>query len=165
MNDIYEDIIETERLLDQCFDLQTGEVDEAREAELQAKKEALIAEGLEKLCNLRANKIAYISGLDAENKRIAEKTATEKKKLNQLDNFILLIHQKSGKDKSIAGTWTVGTRRSTQVRITDPNFNDPRFFIIKTTEQLDKMSLKEALKNGETIPGAELVTNYNLSVK
>ena len=164
MPGIYENIMEAERLLDECYDLETGEVDEKREAELAAKKEALIAEGLENLCNLRADKLAFINGLDAETQRIADKAKAEKKKLASLERFILLIHQKSGKDKSIAGTWTVGTRKSTQVRV-EPDFADPRFFITKTTEQLDKVSLKEALKNGETVPGAELVINYNLSVK
>lgn len=164
MPGIYENILETERLLDECYDLETGEVDKEKEERLAVLKDALIAEGLENLCNLRADKLAYINGLDAEAARITDKAKAEKKKLARLENFILLIHQKSGKDKSIAGIWTVGTRKSTQVRV-EPDFADPRFFITKFTEQLDKVSLKDALKNGETIPGAELVTNYNLSVK
>lgn len=165
MPGIYENIMEAERLLDECYDLETGEVDEEKEARLAAAKDALIAEGLESLCNLRADKLAYISGLDAEAARITDKAKAEKKKLASLEDFILLIHRKSGKDKSIAGSWTVGTRKSVQVRIIDPDFNDQRFFVIKQTSQLDKIKLKDALKNGEDVPGAEFVTNYNLSVK
>lgn len=115
--------------------------------------------------SVSADKLAYISGLDAEAARITDKAKAEKKKLAGLEDFILLIHRKSGKDKSIAGSWTVGTRKSVQVRIIDPDFNDQRFFVIKQTSQLDKIKLKDALKNGEDVPGAELVTNYNLSVK
>lgn len=165
MPGIYENIMEAERLLDECYDLETGEVDEEKEAELLALKEQIINEGLENLCNLRADKLAYIAGLDGEASRIADKVKAEKKKLASLEDFILLIHRKAGKDKSIAGSWTVGTRKSVQVKIIDPDFNDPRVFITKQTSQLDKMKLKDALKNGEEIPGAELVTNYNLSVK
>lgn len=165
MPGIYENIMEAERLLDECYDLETGEVDEEKEAELLALKEQIINEGLESLCNLRADKLAYIAGLDGEASRIADKVKAEKKKLASLEDFILLIHRKSGKDKSIAGSWTVGTRKSVQVKIIAPDFNDPRFFITKQTSWLDKMKLKDALKNGEEIPGAELVTNYNLSVK
>lgn len=165
MPGIYENIMEAERLLDECYDLETGEIDEAKEAELLTLKEQIINEGLESLCNLRADKLAYIAGLDSEASRIADKVKAEKKKLASLEDFILLIHRKSGKDKSIAGSWTVGTRKSVQVKIIAPDFNDPRFFITKQTSWLDKMKLKDALKNGEEIPGAELVTNYNLSVK
>lgn len=165
MPGIYENIMEAERLLDECYELETGEIDEAKEAELLALKEQIINEGLESLCNLRADKLAYIAGLDGEASRITDKVKAEKKKLASLEDFILLIHRKSGKDKSIAGSWTVGIRKSVQVKIIDPDFNDPRFFITKQTSQLDKMKLKDALKNGEEIPGAELVTNYNLNVK
>lgn len=127
MPGIYENIMEAERLLDECYDLETGEVDEEKEAELLALKEQIINEGLENLCNLRADKLAYIAGLDGEASRITDKVKAEKKKLASLEDFILLIHRKSGKDKSVAGSWTVGTRKSVQVKIIDPDFNDPRF--------------------------------------
>lgn len=165
MPSIFDNIIETERKLNLCYDLTTGEVDEAKEAELNAAKEELIAEGAEKLCNLRAEIMANLAGLEAELNRLTDKTKTAKKKLASLEDYILLILSRSGEEKIKAGTWTVGTRRSTAVRITDPNFSNPRFFITKTTEQLDKVGLKDALKKGEIIPGAELATNYNLSVK
>lgn len=80
MPGIYENIMRAERLLDECYDLETGEVDEEKEAKLAAAKDALIAEGLESLCNLRADKLAYISGLDAEAARITDKAKAEKKK-------------------------------------------------------------------------------------
>ena len=77
---------------------------------------------------------------------------------------ILLIHEKSGQTKSIAGTWTVSTRKSTQVNVIDPTWYDARFFKTETVEKLDKMALKEALKT-EEIKGVELKTNINLVVK
>lgn len=101
MPSIYNNIVETECLLDHCYDLETGEVDEAKEAELLALKEQLINEGLEKLCNLRADKLAYIAGLKAEATRMADKAKAEEKKLSSLEDYIMLIHKKSGEKKAL----------------------------------------------------------------
>lgn len=164
MPSIYDNILEVEQLIDTAYDLETGEIDEERERQLIQIREQIILSGLEKLCNLRADKMAYAKVLKEEEERIKAKRQAEEKKLASLDDYILLIHQKSGEKKSPAGTWTVSTRISTQVNITDPNFADERFIRRETVEKLDKAALKEALKT-EIIPGAELKTNVNLVVK
>jgi hypothetical protein len=164
MPSIFENILEVEQLIDTAYDLETGEVDEERERELLMVKEQIILTGLEKLCNLRGDKNAYIKALKEEEERINAKRKAEEKKLESLDKYILLIHEKSGKPKSIAGTWTVSTRKSTQVNVIDPTWYDARFFKTETVEKLDKMALKEALKT-EEIKGVELKTNINLVVK
>ncbi len=164
MPSIYDNILEVEQLIDTAYDLETGEIDEERERQLIQIREQIILSGLEKLCNLRADKMAYAKVLKEEEERIKAKRQAEEKKLASMDDYILLIHQKSGEKKSVAGTWTVSTRISTQVNITDPNFADERFIRRETVEKLDKAALKEALKT-EIIPGAELKTNVNLVVK
>jgi hypothetical protein len=164
MPSIYDNICEVEQLLDTVFDIETGEIDEEKERELIQLREQIIISGLEKLCNLRANKEAYVKALKEEEDRINAKRKTEEKKLTSLDDYILLIHQKSGQQKSIAGTWTISTRKSTQVNILDPDWHDDRFFKKEVVEKLDKVALKEALKT-EQINGVELKTNINLVVK
>lgn len=164
MPSIYENIQEVNQLLDTAYDLETGEVDEEKERKLVELRDRIIHSGLEKLCNLRADKLAYIQALKSEEERIKNKRSAEEKKLESLENYILLIHSQSGLRQSVAGTWTVGTRKSTQVTIVDPQFSDPRFVRRETTEKIDKAALKEALKS-EIIPGAVLKTNINLVVK
>lgn len=164
MPSIYDNICEVEQLLDTVYDLETGEIDEDKERELLQLREQIILSGLEKLCNLRGNKAAYIKALKEEEDRINAKRKTEEKKLTSLDDYILLIHQKSGQQKSIAGSWTVSTRKSTQV-ILDDDFNNENFQVIKEVKTVDKAAIKEALKNGEDVDGAKLVTNYNLQIK
>lgn len=164
MPSIYENILEVEQLIDAAYDLETGEVDEEKERELTQIREQIILSGLEKLCNLRADKAAYAKALKEEEERIKAKRQVEEKKLAGLEDYILLIHQKSGEKKSVAGSWTVSTRTSTSVNIIDPNFADERFIRHEMVEKLDKAALKEALKT-EIIPGAELKTNINLVVK
>lgn len=165
MPSIYENIMETDRLLDACFDLETGEVDEAKEEELKALREKLIAEGLEKLCNLRAEKMAFLEALRTEEDRLAAKETAEEEKIRRLEDYILLIHRQSGKDKSTAGTWTVGTRKSTRVVIKSPEIIDPRFVETRQERIVNKSKIKEALKSGATVAGAELETRENLVVK
>lgn len=164
MPSIYDNIMEVEQLLDTVYDLETGEIDEEKERELIQLKEQIILSGLEKLCNLRADKVAYAKALKEEEERINLKRKTEEKKIDNLEDYILLIHKKSGQQKSIAGTWTISTRKSTQVNIINPDWHDERFFKQETVEKLDKKALKEALQN-EEIDGVELKTNINLVVK
>lgn len=164
MPSIYDNICEVEQLLDTVFDIETGEIDEEKERQLLQLREQIIISGLEKLCNLRANKEAYVKALKEEEERINSKRKSEEKKIASLENYILLVHEKSGLTKSIAGTWTISTRKSTQVNILDPDWHDDRFFKKEVVEKLDKVALKEALKT-EQINGVELKTNINLVIK
>ena len=42
----------------------------------------------------------------------------------------------------------------------------PKEFIkVKTEEKPDKVAIKDAIKSGEKINGAKIVTNYNIQIK
>lgn len=160
---IYQDIINTEKLLNQCFDLETGEIDEAKEQELNALHSLLIAEGAENLCKLRCNLNAEYEGLNQEKKRLDEALKRKAKNIERVENSLMFILAHSPEDKIKAGTFTVSSRKSTQVLLAE-DFNDERFLIRKETVTPDKMAIKNALKLGEEITGAELVTKLNLKV-
>lgn len=161
---IYNDIIDLEKVLDACYDLETGEVDEQRETELKALHDKLISNGAESLCKARINITTELDGLKAEKKRIEEAIKRLDHKLQYLENNLLFIYQHQSEDKLKAGTFTISTRKSTQVKVSD-DFSDERFLIRKETVQPDKIAIKEALKAGEVIEGAELVINDNLTIK
>ncbi len=161
---IYNDIIETEKLLDQCYDLETGEIDEEKEKQLAELHEKLIAEGAEKLCKLRANLNAEFDGLYAEKKRLDDALKRKGKQIERLEQSILWIYRHQTEEKLKAGTFTVSFRNSTQVKVAD-DFDDIRYMIVKETRQPDKVAIKEALKAGVVIDGAELVVNQNLTIK
>ena len=161
---IYNDIIETEKLLDRCFDLETGEFDEEREKELANIHNKLIATGAENLCKARTNISSELDGLKAEAKRIADAIKRAERKIENLENSIFWIYRHQSEEKLKAGTFTISTHNSTQVKVTD-DFADERFIIRKEIVQPDKVAIKEALKSGEQITGAELIINYNLTIK
>ena len=127
-------------------------------------KTATITSGLEKLCKIRANKEAEIVALKTEAKRIADKAASEAKHLDNLEKYMLSLFKRSGEKKLTAGTFTVGTRQSTAVVLAD-SFDDEKYMRTKTIVEPDKTAIKEALKNGVIIPGANLEIRENLSVR
>lgn len=161
---IYDDIVDTEILLDKCYDLETGEIDEEKEKELHELHDKLIAEGAEKLCKARANLNAEYEGLKAEAKRIDEAAKRTASKIFGVEKSIMWIYSHQQEEKLKAGTFTVSTRKSTQVKV-DDDFSNEDYLIIKEVRQPDKVKIKEALKAGEVIDGAEFITNYNLTVK
>lgn len=130
---------------------------------IQAKIDT-ITNGLETLCKIRERKQADIVVLKMEVKRMEEKADREEKSLKRLEDYIVSMLKRSGEKKLSAGTFTVGTRTSTSVYVA-PDFHDERFIRTTTTSVPDKVALKEALKNGETIDGASLVEKENLSIK
>jgi hypothetical protein len=50
------------------------------------------------------------------------------------------------------------SRRSEAVAIDDPEALDAQWLVIKTTSQPDKAAIKSALKAGQPVPGAQLLS-------
>jgi hypothetical protein len=158
---IYNDIEAAEQLLAQTYDAETGEITGDYEAaeKLRAEVQAL---GLETLCKARANRLAVINNIKAEEERLRARRQRLEKQVEGLEEDINVVYQHGDAPVQYAGNFTVSTRKSTQV-ITDGNFYDERF--IRTTTSVDKAELKKALTAGEQIMGAHLQTNYNLQIK
>lgn len=77
--------------------------------------------------------------------------------LNAIDLFEL--------DKIELPTITVGTQRSSSLQITDESKIPLKFIKIKQETMIDKVAIKEAIKNGETIRGAEIIENKHLNIR
>lgn len=158
---IYNDIEAAEQLLAQTYDAETGEITGDYEAaeKLRAEVQAL---GLETLCKARANRLALIANIKAEEERLKARRQRLEKTVDSLESDINAVYQRGDAPVQYAGNFTISTRKSTQV-ITDGTFYDERF--IRTTTSVDKAELKKALTAGEQIMGAHLQTNYNLQIK
>jgi hypothetical protein len=158
---IYNDIEAAEQLLAQTYDAETGEITGDYEAaeKLRAEVQAL---GLETLCKARANRLALIANIKAEEDRLKARRLRLEKQVEGLEDDINVVYQHGDAPVQYAGNFTISTRKSTQV-VTEPTFYDERF--IRTTTSVDKAELKKALAAGEQIMGAHLQTNYNLQIK
>ena len=158
---IYNDIEAAEQLLATTYDADTGEITGDYEAADQLRQEVQ-ALGLETLCKARANRLALIANIKAEEERLKARRQRLENTVDRLENDINAVYQRGDAPVQYAGNFTISTRKSTQV-ITDGTFYDERF--IRTTTSVDKAELKKALTAGEQIMGAHLQTNYNLQIK
>lgn len=118
----------------------------------------------EEMCKARQNCIADNDAIDTEIKRLMAKKATNTRAIEFYENELMRAVEMHG-GKFNAGTFTVGTRKSTVVVVDETIFNDDRFKVTKTEVKIDKMALKTALKEGEAIKGAELVDKQNIAIK
>lgn len=158
---IYNDIDAAEQLLAQTYDAETGEITGDYEAAEKLRQEVQEF-GLETLCKARANRLALIANIKAEEERLKARRQRLEKTVDNLESDINAVYQRGDAPVQYAGNFTISTRKSTQV-ITDGTFYDERF--IRTTTSVDKAELKKALTAGEQIMGAHLQTNYNLQIK
>ena len=141
-----------------------GDVDMDALNNLMTAKTETIERGMESLCKIRARKMADVTTLRDEAKRLIDKADREIKSLERLEQYMMDMLMRSGQQKLTAGTFTVGTRMSTSVYVA-PDFNNPEYMRVTTTSAPDKVAIKEALKAGATIDGASLTTKQNLAVK
>ena len=158
---IHNDIDAAEQLIAQTYDAETGEITGDYEAAEKLRQEVQ-ALGLETLCKARANRLALIANIKAEEERLKARRQRLENTVDSLENDINAVYQRGDAPVQYAGNFTISTRKSTQV-ITDGTFYDERF--IRTTTSVNKEELKKALAAGEQIMGAHLQTNYNLQIK
>ena len=121
---------------------------------------------------LQSKSIAYlefVSSRETLNKRIDEEIkrlqALKKSNANlisRLKNSLLNAVKLYGNFE--VGLTTFGTRKSSSVQVEDVNSLPKEYKVVKVTEQADKKAIKEALKNGESIQGCEIVENLNLKI-
>ena len=119
-----------------------------------------------------------LSVIDKEIKRLtAEKSAREHKKewlKNRVDYFVKrqftdengnIDEESVHKYKLELPHSKISYRKSDSVEVTDFDKLPEKYIKTKIEKNPDKVAIKNAIKGGETIEGAKVVTNYNLQVK
>ena len=163
---IYSDVIECENLFEElCVNHETGEIDMEQEKSLDELRKQIINEGMEKLCKVRANKLADIEALKAEEKRIAEKRKSLEKGIDKLEGYMDFIYRKSGVDKLKAGTFTVSSRKSIKTIVDNEELLPPHYKIQKVEYKPDLKAIKNDIQNGQFVAGCHLEEVYNLQIK
>lgn len=87
-----------------------------------------------------------------------------KAEIDRMKNALLVFLQLSGQDKVKAGTFAVSTATMQAVQITDESAI-PRNYLVEQPPKIDKIGIKNALKAGEEISGAELVKNTGVRIR
>ena len=96
-------------------------------------------------------------------KDIADRAKAKQAKLEWLKRTTIASIQALGKPVDEADI-RVSTRKSEAVEV-DEEILSREWFFETVTYKPNKTALKHALKNGEPVEGASLVTNYSLSIK
>lgn len=142
-----------------CIDEESGEIIDADAlAELSMERDKKVEGVALWIKNLRAEADA----LKAEKEAFAER---EKQARTKIDSLTAYLSQALNGEKFSTPTVAVTFRRSQSVSITDAEAIPEAYMRTKTTVEPDKTAIKDALKGGEQIPGAELVTNLNPQIK
>ncbi len=103
--------------------------------------------------------------VDEEIKRLQEIKKRNNKKAEWLERTISNAMQQFGIEKVESPTLKLSFRKSESTEVINEAQIDDKFMTIKTTKTPNKTAIKEAIKSGEVVYGAVLVTNMNLQIK
>jgi uncharacterized protein (DUF342 family) len=108
---------------------------------------------------------AEIGNIDAEIERLTKYKEQNKKLKERLKTTLSVAMQHFGIDELKTSTLKINFRKSESVEITNEDLVNEKFKVEKITKSISKTAIKEAIKNGEVVLGAELSQNLNLQIK
>jgi hypothetical protein len=101
--------------------------------------------------------------IDAEIKRLKQLKEQKENAIDKLKSAVSDAMQLYGIEKIDSPTLKLSFRKSESIEVSE-NI-DKKYLVEKTTLQPDKNAIKQAIKDGQQIQGAVLVTNYNIQIK
>ena len=100
----------------------------------------------------------------AEEKRIAERRRALENKADRIRQYMKDALLSAGIDKVDAGTFSVRVGLSQgSLQIDDQSKLPPKY--IKIIQDVDKAAIKQAIKNGEVVPGAHIEAGTTLTIR
>ena len=140
-----------------CIDPETGEVNAEKLGELMIQREQKI----ENIACWIKNLVSDAKALKDEKKALDERIKAKENRAESLKKYLesILKGQKFETTKC-----AVSFRKSQSVNISDLSAIPTNFLRIKPAEA-DKTAIKAAIKNGETVTGAELVDKLSMTIK
>ena len=169
MADIYEIDNRLQTLCNEMFDTETGEIVQDEESfnkifdEIQLDLNAKIENTMCFVKNLNADAKAIKDEKAQLDKREKQKEALANRLQNRIDYYIK--HQALNKYKFETPKVRISYAKSSSVNITDMTQLDKKFIKTEITETPIKSDIKDAIKNGESVNGAEIVTKVTMRVK
>lgn len=122
----------------------------------------------------KASNIAqYVAVLDgqvdvfkAEEKRLSERRRAIENHQKRIKEYIKLNMENLGIDTLEAGTFTIKLQNNPEaLNVTDESKIPAKYIITETITKPDNAAIKAALKNGESVPGAELTRSRSVRIR
>ena len=169
----YEINSEIQATLDAYLEIDGNLVDSETGEVLEEAAAVAVAQRLEELQVAKEEKLesiaCWIKGLDAEEAAIKaeEKNLAARRKAleNKRDRIFQFLQRMLDGEKISSPRVKVSYRKTTSVNILNLSEIPTSYKRVKTIEEPDKNAIKEAIKAGETVPGAELVDGVSMSIK
>lgn len=105
-----------------------------------------------------------IDMLDAEIERLKAFKNDRQKMADRLKEKISDAMNVYGIEKIESGSIKLSFRKSESVEVTDEKVI-PSEYKVPQPDKISKSAIKDAIKQGEQVPGASIVINYNLQIK
>lgn len=102
--------------------------------------------------------------MKAEKMRLAARQAAAEKKAEGIKKYIAASMDSAGGEKIKTSKVAIGWRKSESVQVEENAFLPDEYLTFKAPEP-NKTAIKKALKAGEKIDGASLVTANNIQIK
>lgn len=119
---------------------------------------------IENICKVIRNLTAEMEMYKTEKDRLAERQKTAENGIKRLKDSLLHYMLTTEQNKVKQGVFSVRVNRSDSVSITDP-LSIPTDYLKFSEPTINKAEIKKALKNGDEIPGAELVKNESIVIR
>ena len=102
-----------------------------------------------------------------EYERLVALAEADERKAQRLENLLIdvLTKLEPGQTRFELPRYRISARSSASVEITDEDLIPEDMLRVKTTTAPDKTLIKQAIKAGQEIPGAQLKTNTNWTIK
>ena len=107
---------------------------------------------------------ARAEALRAESQRLAARARAAENRINFLKMKYMQIMEQHGLQKVRGQVYSMSVRTTDVVQITDEQALPQEYVTQKITTAPDKVALRDALKAGAVVPGAQLAKSYSLRV-
>ncbi len=122
------------------------------------------AEKVESYCKVIKQLQSDVDMFKTEIDRLTARKKTTENAVDRMKDALLAFLKLSGQDKVKAGSFSVSTATTQAVQITNEKLI-PCIFLVEQPPKISKDAIKKALKNGETVNGAELINNTGVRIR
>lgn len=159
---LYQISEEVRQLLDWAVDEDTGEINELFDQSLEALLVQRDQIAIDAAAYIKEQQ-ALVAGISSEIKRLERRVTSAQKRVDSAKKAICWAIEPGTRmeDERAAISW----RKSTSVEIKDGAYLPPEYIKEYVEQRPMKAEIKKALKEGKTVPGAQLVEKNNLQVK
>lgn len=127
--------------------------------------DGVIEDKAENIAKWIRNLEADANAFKEEETRFKEKKQATENKIKSLKRYLEDMMRLTGKTKFKAGVFNFALQKNpTSVEIHDATLIPPQFLIAQLPK-IDKTAIKELLKQGEEVPGAELKNSTGLRIR